>query len=50
MKQKSIKITQNTLFIYKSVKRFNGRFNKETTDPTTATTLTTTTSTGIFQK
>lgn len=49
MKHKKIKISQNTLFIYKTQKTTDVNLAK-TTDPTAYTTITLTTNSGIFQK
>lgn len=49
MKRKTLKISSNTLFVYKSVKASNGKFSTDTE----ATTMTVTTSSltgGIFHK
>ncbi|WP_199141633.1 hypothetical protein [Pedobacter sp. ASV12] len=49
MKRKALKISSNTLFVYKSVKAATGRGTTVDTDPTTSMTATSSL-TGIFQK
>ncbi len=48
MKRKTLKINQNTLFVYKSLKSSNVKLWE--TEPTTMTVTTLTHTTGIFAK
>jgi hypothetical protein len=50
MKQKNIKITQTTLFVYKSNKSVRATVQNGITDPTTYTTGSIINTTGIYQK
>jgi hypothetical protein len=40
MKRKAFKINQNTLFVYKSARSYNGKSITDSTDPTTTMTIT----------